>query len=169
MINRVIDSKIVEACCDQDCCSSSVSDGSRKIGPCPACGQEGVIVVKSAVQNLVFKECLAELGSSNYFLCTQPDCQVVYYQPDIGNVIYRDALRVKVWLKDEGEDVPLCYCHNVTRAKIKAAWQNGVKTYADVIKMTGAQGRCDCQYENPSGSCCSKAIKQYIDELAQSF
>ncbi|MBO8125775.1 MAG: (2Fe-2S)-binding protein [Firmicutes bacterium] len=79
-------------------------------------------------------------------------------------------MRVKVWLKDPGDNVPLCYCHGVTRSQIKTAWQKGAKTFAELVKVTGvAKGGCRCQYENPAGRCCSEAIKQYLGELAKSI
>lgn len=122
---------------------------------------------KTAVINLLKKDFHAEMGNGDFCLCKNPSCQVVYYQAGTGKVFEVDSLKVKVWLKDQGDDVPLCYCHNVTRGQIKTAWRNGAKTFAEIAKTTGvSKDGCNCKVNNPSGKCCFAAIKQYIDELA---
>lgn len=151
-------------------CTCGLPDSGKKTKgePCPFCGQEGVTVSKTTVTSLLRTEFLSQIGTEDYSFCTNPACQAVYYQPGTGKVFGQDALRVKVWLRDPGDDVPLCYCHQVTRGQIKAAWQKGMKTFSEMVKATGiSKAGCNCEKNNPAGRCCTKAIKQYMDELAK--
>jgi len=133
---------------------------------CPVCGRQGQNVPLTAVENLLKEESRNQVKDGGYCLCTNPECRIVYYDPELGRVFDQNALRIKVWLKDTGDDVPLCYCRNITRGQVKAAWQSGARTYSDVVKAVGVeQEKCNCQYENPAGKCCSGTIKDYLDEL----
>ncbi|ADG81348.1 DUF2703 domain-containing protein [Thermincola potens] len=150
----------------EGCCSPQADVPQQEINRCPVCDRQGQAVPRTAVENLLKDDFRTQMKDGEYWLCTNPECRVVYYNPTLGQVFGRHALRVKVWLKDPGDDVPLCYCRNITRGQVRSAWQNGARTYADVVKAAGAeQGKCNCQYENPSGKCCSGPIKGYLEEL----
>ncbi|HBT47709.1 MAG TPA: hypothetical protein DEA73_07535 [Peptococcaceae bacterium] len=78
------------------------------------------------------------VGDEAYFLCPTPSCDVVYYSPS-GRSFSRDEVKVAVWLKEEGPDVPLCYCRGVTRRQILQALERGCPpTPAAVMEFTGA-------------------------------
>lgn len=148
------------------CCSTGAQAVSSGVKLCSKCGKPGWNVPDTAVQNLIKEEHRSKLASGDNYICINPDCQVVYYNPLNGRIFEKDAVRVKVWFKDSGDDVPLCYCNEISRGKIKEAWQQGARTYADVVNITsGATVKCNCKYENPSGRCCSGVINDFLDEL----
>ena len=150
----------------ESCCNQKTGGPQPDFKSCPVCGRQGQNVPLTAVENLLKDEFRNQVKDGEYRLCTNSECQVVYYDPELRQVLDQNALRVKVWLKDPGDDVPLCYCRNVTRGQVKALWQNGARTYSDVVKAAGVeQEKCNCQYENPAGKCCSGTIKGYLDEL----
>lgn len=149
----------------ESCCGLPDGGLQPEFKNCPVCGRQGQSVPLTAVENLLKEEFRTQIKEGEYRLCTNPECPAVYYNPEQGQVFDKNALKVRVWLKDPGDDVPLCYCRKITRGQVKAAWQNGARTYADVVKVAGAeQERSNCQYENPAGKCCSGTIKKYLDE-----
>lgn len=167
--------KIDRVCCTPESrdgnpngCGSDIKETKSGAEPCPECGKQGWHVPDTAVYNLLKEEAREKMESGNYHICVSPDCNVVYYNPLNRTTFDKDSVRVKVWLKDSGDDVPLCYCNEITRGKIKEAWQKGSRTYTEVVNITGAaKGKCNCKYENPAGRCCSSVIKQYLEELGE--
>lgn len=140
----------------ESCCGLSAGGLQPEFKDCPVCGRQGQSVPLTAVENLLKEEFRTQQKKDGeYRLCTNPECPAVYYNPEQGQVFDKNALRVRVWLKDPGDDVPLCYCRKITRGQVKAARQNGARTYSDVVKAAGVEHeRCNCQYENPAGKCC---------------
>lgn len=119
------------------------------------------------VTSLLVENLRDQVGPKQYWLCASPSCEVVYYQPATGQVFDQASVRVKVWLKDSGDDVPLCYCNRVTRGDLKTAWLQGAKTYSELVRATGvSRGPCNCEVNNPAGRCCSGAVRQYLAQLA---
>lgn len=150
----------------ENCCSPATGGPQPESKDCPVCGRQGQSVPLTAVKNLLKEGLRNQMKDGEYRLCTNPECVAVYYNPAQGQVFDTNAVRVRVWLKDSGDNIPLCYCRNISRGQVKAAWQNGARTYSDVVKAAGVeQERCNCQYENPAGKCCSGTIKGYLEEL----
>ncbi len=154
-----------QAGCDCSPNADAVTAGSL---PCPRCGNPGRTVPTGTVTGLLVDDLRGQVGPGLYWLCDHPSCQVVYYQPETGQVFDQASVRAKVWFKDSGDDVPLCYCHRVTRGDLKAAWLDGAKTFSELVRATGvSQGACNCQVNNPAGRCCSSAVRQYLAQPAE--
>jgi NAD(P)H-nitrite reductase len=61
-------------------------------------------------------------------------------------------------------DKIICYCKDVTKAKIEQAIAGGSKTLRDIQATTGACTGNQCKDLNPSGKCCSGDIKAILNE-----
>lgn len=85
-----------------------------------------------------------------YFFCDDPGCDVVYFGDD-GSVILKSQLRTTVGVKEAGDDSPLCYCFDITRAAALAD-----PALKDSVVEKTRQGLCSCETSNPSGRCCLK-------------
>lgn len=155
--------------CGQACCSQEGCGKKNQIPRCPICGYEGQPVSPHTLRNLLKTGLVEQIVEEDYQLCQNSECQVVYFHRELGQIFGRDALTVKVWWKDPGLDVPLCYCKGVTRGQILEAWEKGVRTFAEIVKATGAMGGRRCEYENPAGRCCSLAIQVYLQELDENI
>ncbi|MDI3281457.1 MAG: (2Fe-2S)-binding protein [Bacillota bacterium] len=136
-------------------------------GACPRCGSAGSAVPAITVRSLVKapeEEKVAAAGG--YLLCLNPACEVVYFQPGGGRLF--TAAGVPVWFKDEGPDVPLCYCAGVTRGEIRRAVEEGCPPTLEAVReRTGAGKGGRCLVENPSGRCCHGALADFLAGLVK--
>lgn len=132
---------------------------------CPVCGTPGLKVKHVTVKALVTGEKASKVKEVNYFLCPNKKCEIVYFSPDNKTYFLKTDLRVSVWLKDDGLDVPLCYCQGVTRKDILEALASGCPVDVKaVMECTGAGQGGNCLYQNPTGRCCHSALEEFIDQ-----
>jgi hypothetical protein len=89
------------------------------------------------------------ITEQQYYFCTDPDCDVVYYGDD-DSVIRTDELRTTVWQKSKDKRDAICYCFGITKA---LARMENIKKF--VIRQT-KDSLCSCETSNPSGRCCLK-------------
>ena len=136
---------------------------------CPRSGEQGIPIQLTTLKSLLSPTALEQLNANgSYAFCRDPLCPVVYFSEE-GQSFGVDDLKVPVFQKESGEDVPVCYCFGWTRRRI---WQElrGSKTpqaileeIADHIKTRG----CGCQVNNPQGFCCLENVRQVILEMQQ--
>lgn len=136
---------------------------------CPKSGEQGIPIQLITLRSLLSCQALEQLNANgSYAFCRDPLCPVVYFSEE-GQSFGVDDLKVPVFQKESGEDVPVCYCFGWTRRRI---WQElqGSKTpqailegIADHIKARG----CGCQVNNPQGFCCLENVRQVILEMQQ--
>lgn len=132
---------------------------------CPVNGQEAKPVPRQTVQHLVAPAVLTQLRSQPYYFCDAPGCDVVYISALGDHLITKDALTVRVGIKESDDPVPLCYCFGYDRRAIREdIRRTGHTDIQRVITERVRAGECRCEETNPSGGCClgtvSKAIKQ---------
>lgn len=152
----------------KECDESKVGTVQGSADLCPRCKKNGIQVPGTAVLNLVNKELTEQIQADGYYICPNQSCKIVYFNPLTGHIFDKNNVRVKVWLKDQGDDVPLCYCNKITRGEIREAWNKGAGSYAEVFKIAGAsRENCNCRYENPAGRCCSGVINEFLKTLNQ--
>lgn len=157
------------------CGSSCSCSGGEKKGEaggdraCPRCGSVGSSVPAITVRSLVKASEKGKVAADGrYLLCLNPECEVVYFQPGEGQVFTAAEVRVPVWFKDEGPDVPLCYCAGVTRGEIRRAVEEGcLPTLEAIRERTGAGKGGRCPVENPSGRCCHSALADFLAGLVK--
>jgi len=140
------------------CCSKEITSKN-----CPICDTPGLKVKYVTVKSLVVEEKASCVKEVDYFLCPNPKCEIVYFSPDDKTYFLKADLKVRVWLKDDGLDVPLCYCQEVTRRDILNAlaleYPGDVKA---VMERMGAGRGGNCLYRNPTGRCCHPALEEFI-------
>ncbi|MGB9858215.1 MAG: hypothetical protein ACPLKX_08860 [Dictyoglomaceae bacterium] len=118
---------------------------------CPECGNPSIEVYYETVKNLTIKDSIPE---TDWFLCTNPTCKVVYFSDK--DLIKKDELKVPVWFKEEDkENVPICYCANITYKEIREGVKIGHKSIKSIRNYLNKTNSGMCKYKNPTGRCCA--------------
>ncbi len=146
--------------------TSAAIPGAPRPGVCPVCGRPGRAVKPATVKSLLSPEALARLDPvRKWYFCPHGDCDVVYHSAELA---YRRAeVRVPVFQKDPGEDVPVCYCFGWTRRRIREeVRRTGRNTPAEEITAHVRAGRCACEIRNPQGGCCLPNVRRVAEEAA---
>jgi hypothetical protein len=133
---------------------------------CPVRGNPGNRVSLVTVKSLVRPESGAALAGRDWFFCDRPDCSVVYFSRD-GAMIDKDALAVRVGLKEKEPPRTVCYCFGHTIESIRREIEaTGRSTVAASIKQKVGAGECSCEILNPKGTCCLGDVNQAVREAA---
>lgn len=136
-----------------NCCGQE-PDGNPRDGSCPESGWPGKAVERRTVQALLTEQALRRLGDGAHRFCSDPACDVVYFDEQGARFTTRD-LRVPVWQKCAAGDRLVCYCFGETEASIRAEIDAHARSHAvDRIRGHIAAGRCACDIRNPRGACC---------------
>ena len=131
---------------------------------CPICGLEGKKVKFKTVKSLVKKEARK---SNSYKICFNSKCGIVYFNNPESIYYSLLYLNVKVWFKDiSHENVPICYCSNLTRKEIKEAVVKGYTTITEIRNYTDKNITGNCLTENPTGRCCHRALNEEISKYS---
>jgi len=152
----------------EDCCATKNSPITVDTDiNCPQCGHKGKGIKIITMKSLLLPEALATLeADGNYRMCSNPECQVVYFN-DKGGMYRTQDLKVPVFPKSDGPDCPICYCFGWTRRKLKADHdQAGQSTAVHEISEHIKAGRCGCEVNNPEGSCCLGNVEKYVTSLS---
>jgi len=117
------------------------------------------------VKALLRPDALSRLENVPYSFCPTPGCPVVYFSHEAVGVYHQEDLKVRVGLKEGDELVPICYCFGHTRA---SAWEEirrtGKSTLVASITAHVQAGRCACEVNNPSGTCCLGEVNKVVKE-----
>ena len=150
-----------------DCCSPQPApQKSPGTTACPLSGTKGKRVGLITLKSQLKADALATLDSNpDYFFCPEETCNVVYFS---GTSHFRQQqVKLPVFQKDPGDEVPACYCFDWTRTALARAVASGV---AETVPISIAEhvkaGRCGCEVNNPQGSCCLGNVRKAIEELA---
>lgn len=131
--------------------SCSHSSPTNRFAICPVNGKTYQSVSRRTMLHHVRKPWNSPLPQQDYFFCTDPDCNVVYFGEDNSQIL-RKELRESVGQKSRHPQRTICYCFDIKLADIQHNPQQ-LKQY--VIEQT-KHSQCDCQIRNPSGKCCLK-------------
>lgn len=119
-------------------------------GRCPVCVAPGKKMRPETVKNIL-KDDRVPSDLEGYNLCVSRECDVVYY----GRHIFRRGdVKVKVWFKEAGQDVPVCYCQGVTEKDIidHIVVKSCCTDLKDIQEHTGANTGRECLVKNPAGT-----------------
>ncbi|MGH2667941.1 MAG: putative iron-sulfur cluster-binding metallochaperone, partial [bacterium] len=131
---------------------------------CPVAGEPGRHVSGVTLRSLVRDERLAEVEAGEWFYCGLPDCDVVYFAAD-GRTLKKDALKVRVGVKEKSPPRTVCYCFGHTVESIRDEIERtGQSTVAATITAKVRAGECSCETLNPKGSCCLGDINKTVKE-----
>jgi len=86
---------------------------------CPQSGTLSKKVLHETLENLIVHD-KRDLISKDvqYYFCSDHDCPVVYFSNIDVPLFEKSDLSVKVFAKDNGEDVNVCYCYDWTRKRL---------------------------------------------------
>lgn len=147
-----------------DCCTPSISEGTAKM-ECPICGEIGKNVQLITLKSLLKASALETLEPENSFaFCANPSCSTVYFSKNYSQTFDENDLKVTVYQKNQGIDVPVCYCFNWTRERLIQAVCIDEQP-SDQIKAHVQAGRCACELNNPQGACCLGNVGAFVREI----
>jgi hypothetical protein len=150
---------------------------------CPSCGKLAERVSPLTVRTLVKQQyaeafagvggafrsvpgdpergCRPTLSDSGWRFCNSQNCDVVYFA-EVGDARFTTPqIKVAVGVKETTGRRPLCYCFGHSIASIKFELQTKGRSDAveDIRRKMSDRG-CRCEIENPSGTCCLRAVTQ---------
>ncbi len=136
------------------CCTSGLTLQAQSADCCLLSGTKGRKVPVITLKSLLRPDSLARLAPDvQHYFCPDAGCKVAYFSAD--GAYHRHELKVPVYQKDDGADVPVCYCFGWTRATIAdAAALSEEDAVAPSISAHIKAGRCGCEVNNPQGACC---------------
>ena len=104
--------------------------------------------------------------SKSYFFCPNPERKVVYHNTPEGVYLKKEAVKVRVGLKEKEPPITLCYCFNITKEMIEEEIvSRGETEYPDYIREKVKRKECECELKNPSGRCCLGEVSRAVKEI----
>lgn len=147
---------------DQCCLVTEVSPTPSR-AECPVSKTLSRKVQRRTLEHLLKPERVGSMANVQYYYCTEPNCNVVYFSNETVPYFTVDDVSVKVLAKDNGDDVNVCYCFNWTRARIKEEITSTGKSTASLqIAKEVKAGKCACDIKNPKGECCLGDVNAFI-------
>lgn len=106
-------------------------------------------------------------GDTGWRFCESSGCDVVYFS-EVGDTRFtKSQLKVPVGVKETSSERPLCYCFGHSIASIKEELRTKGRSDAlEDIRTKMKDPGCQCETENPSGSCCLGSVTKGI-QIAQ--
>lgn len=134
-------------------------------GACPVSGTLSRKVRHRTLEHLLNPPQRGAIREAQYYFCTEPMCDVVYFSNEETPAFSIADLAVRVFAKDCGDEVPVCYCFDWTRARImREIKKNGYSTAALEIVQEIKAGHCACDVKNPKGECCLGEVHKFVRE-----
>ncbi len=133
---------------------------------CPACGEQGVRVLKVTVATHV-SERFWPLLSEGFYFCRNPSCEMFYFNNDSKTYFLKDEVKTRFGLKERDPPRPICYCLQVTEEMIEEEIlkKGCCDSLEDVVAFTRAGTGKWCLTTNPSGKCC----KEYLEDVVNRY
>jgi bacterioferritin-associated ferredoxin len=131
---------------------------------CPNCGFPAILVNDKAVKfnlNDIAKEKFEP--NLKWSICNNPHCNCSYFSKK--QVFTLNNLIKPLFFKDDRDNVPICYCSDLTRGEIKNAVKHGMKTIDEVQNFTQKNITGFCEERNPLGKCCRNVFLKTIKEI----
>ena len=150
------------------CCSpQSQMETMKPLLTCPQDGSAGHAVQLITLKSLLHPSALVLLDSqATYAFCSSVDCPVVYFSI-VGQRFTTHDLKVPVFQKDLGRDVPVCYCFGWSRQRIEDVVQRQNGQPLLEIKAQVLAQRCGCEVNNPQGRCCLINVQGFLEQTQQ--
>lgn len=137
----------------------------EKIQTCPMCGQPAISVdFKTVLFNLTDYAKMNIQSNLKWSICINQNCDCSYFSK---SQFFKTKDLIKpLFFKDNSDNVPICYCSDLTRGEIKNAVKQGMRTIVDVKRYTQKNIAGFCEERNPLGKCCSKEFLKTISETS---
>lgn len=147
------------------CCLVTEKTSAPPRAECPISHTSSRKVQRRTLEHLLKPERVSLIQNVQYYYCTEPTCDVVYFSNEDVLHFTKDDIQVKVFTKDQGDDVNVCYCFDWTRRRI---CQQIVETRKSTASLEIAQkikaGLCECDIKNPKGECCLGDVNSVVKE-----
>ena len=151
---------------EESCCLITEKTPAPARAECPVSGTPSRKVQRRTLEHLLKPEKIDSIQHVQYYCCTEPVCSVVYFSNENVLLFTTDDVAVKVFVKDQGKEVPVCYCFEWTRARIKQQIkETGKSTAALEIAREIKAGTCACDIKNPKGECCLGDVNTFVKEV----
>lgn len=124
----------------ESCCLVTEQTSAPTRAECPVSKTSSRRVQHRTVEHLVKPEKRGLIADVQYYFCTESTCDVVYFSNQDATAFTKDDILVKVFSKDGGDDVNVCYCFDWTRAYQRANQQHR-KINSFGRDCQGSQGR----------------------------
>jgi hypothetical protein len=134
---------------------------------CPVDKTKGKPVKLITLKSLLRGAALEKLDpKSTYEFCPSSACSVVYFS-NTGQIFTTADLKVPVFQKRFDVEVPVCYCFDWSRQRIREEIeQTGTSTAIASITTHIQAKRCGCEVNNPQGSCCLANVRETVQQLS---
>lgn len=136
---------------------------------CPKCGFPAISVNEKAVRFNVI-DSLKPMIEPNlkWSICNNPLCDCSYFSKK-HNFKTTDLIK-PLFFKDNSDNVPICYCSDLTRGEINNAVKKGKRTIDEVQEFTQKDITGHCEERNPLGKCCRNVfLKTISDSIDNGF
>lgn len=145
----------------EPCCLPAPQPATdRTASICPGCGGRGRPVELTTIQAQVAIS-LRELARDGYHFCAAPGCAVVYFTAAAPPITH-EQLRERVFQKEPGGDVFICYCFRYSVEMIqRSSSAQRAAILNDVVEGT-RHGQCACEIRNPQGACCLANLRRLL-------
>ncbi|MBI3789018.1 MAG: hypothetical protein HY276_12280, partial [Ignavibacteriales bacterium] len=100
---------------NDECCLVTEKTTAPARAKCPISKTSSRKVQRRTLEHLLKPEKVGAIQNVQYYYCAAPDCNVVYFSNEPVPHFTVEDVSVKVFSKDNGEDVDVCYCFNWTR------------------------------------------------------
>ncbi|MGH7602017.1 MAG: putative iron-sulfur cluster-binding metallochaperone [bacterium] len=149
----------------ESCCLVEEKTPAPARAECPVSGTLSRKVQRRTLEHLLKPEKIDSIQKVQYYYCKEPACTVVYFSNEDMPFFTTDDVAVKVFVKNQGAEVPVCYCFDWTRARIKQQInETGQSTAALEIAREIKAGHCACDIKNPKGECCLGDVNFVVKE-----
>ena len=153
---------------NNECCLITEKTAAPAKSECPISKTSSRKVQRRTLEHLLKGEKVGSIQNVQYYFCTDPSCTVVYFSNESVPFFAVDDVKVKVFAKDKGEDVNVCYCFDWTRGRIKEEIvRTGKSTASLEIAQEVKAGNCTCDVKNPKGECCLGDVNTFVKQAAR--
>ncbi len=150
----------------EECCLVTEKTSAPVKAECPISKTSSRKVQRRTLEHLLKAEKVGSIQNVQYYYCTDPTCKVVYFSNENVPYFTIEDVKVKVFVKDKGDDVNVCYCFDWTRGLIKEQIaQIGKSTVPLEIAKGVKAGNCACDIKNPKGECCLGDVNLVVREI----
>ena len=145
------------------CCLITEKTIAPERAECPVSKTMSQKVQRRTLEHILRLEAVISIEKVQYYYCEDRICPVVYFSNAHTLYFTTKDVRVKVFTKDNGDDVNVCYCFEWTRGRINdEISRSGNSTAALEIAKEVKAGHCQCDIMNPKGKCCLGDVNAFV-------
>ncbi len=145
-----------------DCCKIPESKPSPP-DRCRHCDALGRRVSRETMESLLKPEASSLMREADYYFDRTPDCDVVYFSNKGDSYFTKDALTLRIGIKESEPPIPICYCFGHTMESAREEHlATGRSTVAERITAEVQGDGCACDVKNPSGKCCLGDVQRLV-------